>query len=520
MIDRRNLLQLAGYTSLIGATVGPAAAATPTSLRIRLNADLRSTNPGVNRDENSDAVVLHMVEGLVAYRADTSVGPLLASSYDISDDGKNYIFHLRPDVKFHNGVTMTAEHVVWTWKRYLDPKTKWRGYVDFTKGINKILDVKAVDQATVIFTLEQPSSLFLVNMARMDCGGSGILHPDSVDASGAWIKPIGTGPFMLGQWRKDQSIELLKFAHYSSLPGTPDGYTGGKAALVNSLIFTVIPDDSAADISLQSGAIDVIWPLSPTDYMQIKGKQGLKFVKHAVLDLYALLFQTKDPVLSDPRIRRAIAMSIDDEMLTQGATQGICQANQSPIPAESLYYTNVQKKGYPYDISAAKVLLKQAGYRGQPITIQTNKHYMPMYNAAVLIQAMLQQAGIAANIEVLDWASQLSNYLSGNYQAMSFGYSARLDPALTFDSFMGNKSVEPRKIWDNPKAQSLLTESMMVQDRQKRQAIFDQLTTLFWQQMPMVALFNGTEITGLRKDVKGYQGWAAGDARFWNVEIS
>lgn len=520
MMDRRNLLQLAGCTSLMGIAARPAAAAMPATLRVRLNADLRSSNPGVNRDENSDAVVLHIVEGLVAYRADTSVGPLLASSYDISADGKTYVFHLRPDIKFHNGVTMTADHVVWSWKRYLDPKTKWRGHVDFTTGINKILDVKATDPATVVFTLAHPSVLFLVNMARMDCGGSGILHPDSVDATGAWVKPIGTGPFMFGQWRKGQSIELLKFAHYNSLPGAPDGYTGGKAALVNNLLFTVIPDDAAADIALESGAIDAIWPLSPTDYMQVKGKPGLKFVSHAVLDQYALLFQTKDPVLSDPRIRRAIAMSINNEMLTQGVTQGICKANQSPIPAASPYYTDVQKKGYPYDITAAKALLKQAGYRGQPITIQTNKHYMPMYNAAVLIQAMLQQAGIAANIEVLDWAAQLSNYVNGHYQAMSFGYSARLDPALTFDSFMGNKAIEPRKIWDDPQAQALLTQSMMVQDHHKRQALFDQLTLLFWQQMPMVPLFNGTEITGLRQVVRGYQGWAAGDARFWNVDIS
>jgi peptide/nickel transport system substrate-binding protein len=518
--SRRLLLKASACAPFLGIGARGAWAASPGApLRMRINADIRSTEPGVNRDETTDAVVLHMVEGLVAFREDTSVGPLLASSYDISPDGKTYTFHLRTGVKFHNGATMTADHVVWTWKRYLDPATQWRGVVDFTSGLNKIVDIKTLDPATVAFTLAQPSALFLTNMARTDCGGSGILHPDSVGSDGQWSKPVGTGPFMFGAWQKGLSVTLDKFSEYSSLAGPPDGYTGGKKAEVAGIVFTVIPDNTAADTALESGDIDAIWPFSPTDFAQLKSRPGIKMDEHPVLDMYTLLFQTKDPLLADARIRRAIAMAIDGKMLSEGVSQGLSYPNQSPVPSGSPYYSAVQRKGYPVDLPGAGKLLKEAGYHGQPITMMANKHYMPMYDAAVLIQAMLQQIGVVVNIEVLDWATQLSNYVSGNYQAMTFGYSPRLDPSLTFDSFMGNKSIQPRKIWDDPTAQKLLTASMVERDHQKRQALFDQLTTLFWQQMPMVPLFNSDEITALRSNVDGYRGWAAGNARFWNVSL-
>ena len=131
---------------LAGAFAGAAHAATDTVLRVQLNADIRSTDPGVNRDGNTDAVVMHMVEGLVALREDTSIGPLLADKVTPSKDGKTYTFRLRDGVHFHNGATLTSAEVVWTWKRYLTPATQWRCLPDFDgHGIAKILSVEAID---------------------------------------------------------------------------------------------------------------------------------------------------------------------------------------------------------------------------------------------------------------------------------------------------------------------------------------------------------------------------------------
>ncbi|MPT40185.1 MAG: ABC transporter substrate-binding protein, partial [Achromobacter sp.] len=102
----------------LAALAGTAAAQSTPPLRISLTADIRSTEPGVNRDSNSDAVVLHIVEGLVAYGEDAEVRPLLAKSVDISPDGKTYTFTLRDGVKFHNGAPLTSADVLWSWQHY------------------------------------------------------------------------------------------------------------------------------------------------------------------------------------------------------------------------------------------------------------------------------------------------------------------------------------------------------------------------------------------------------------------
>ena len=107
------------------------AVAQQTVLRIALSNDIRSVDPGLNRDGNTDSVVMHMVEGLVTYREDTTVGLMLAKSVDVAPDGKTYTFKLREGVKFHNGETLTADDVLFTWNRFMDPKNNWRCLPDY-----------------------------------------------------------------------------------------------------------------------------------------------------------------------------------------------------------------------------------------------------------------------------------------------------------------------------------------------------------------------------------------------------
>ena len=118
----RALAMLAGFCSFGLALAQPQA----DTLRIRLNADIRSTDPGINRDNNTDAVMMHVLEGLVAYREDASVAPLLAQSVSTSADGRIYTFKLRQGVKFHNGAPLKADDVLFAWNRYMTPANNRR----------------------------------------------------------------------------------------------------------------------------------------------------------------------------------------------------------------------------------------------------------------------------------------------------------------------------------------------------------------------------------------------------------
>jgi peptide/nickel transport system substrate-binding protein len=489
-------------------------------LRARINADIRSTDPGTNRDANTDGVVAHMVEGLVAFKEDTSVGPMLADSWDISDGGRTYTFHLRQGVKFHNGATMTSDDVVWSLKRYLDPATGWRCLSEFDgHGYAKIVAVEAPDPQTVIVKLDQPTTLFLANLARPDCGQTAVLNRASLGPDGQWLQPVGTGPFKFGEWKRGQYIELTRFDDYVSRSEPRDGYTGAKKVDVDKVRINVIPDSSAARAGLLSGALDEINNLSIPDVEDLKGRPEARLSISPSLLLVGILLQSKDPLLADVRIRRALALSLDTKEITDAVTQGMARANNSPLPVGSPFYGPVEAQGYVQDIAQAKKLLAEAGYKGQPIKLIANKRYSFVFDAAVLVQAMAEAAGIKIEIEVLDWAAELDRYNKGDYQAMSFVYSARLDPSLSFEMLTGPKATQPRKVWDNPDAEAMLRQSMLTDDKDKRQALFDEMHRRFIADVPMIVLFNGSELAATGNNVIGYAGWLYGQPRFWGVSL-
>jgi peptide/nickel transport system substrate-binding protein len=513
-------LKAVAATTLAAIAATSLAQAPTPLLRLRLNADIRSTDPGVNRDFNTDVVVLHMVEGLVGMREDTTPGPLLASKIETSKDGKTYTFRLRDGVTFHNGAPLTADDVVWSWKRYLAPATQWRCLPDFDgRGIAKVTGVSAPDAKTVVFTLEKPTALFLTTMARLDCGGSGIVHRSSVGADGKWTAPIGTGPFKLGEWKRGQYVELQRFATYASRGEPMDGLTGGKKAEVERLRFLVIPDEAAAKAALLSNGIDLLTDIGVAQLGDLNGQPNVVIEKSTTANLNAILIQTRDPLLKDVRIRRALALAIDTPELVRGVTNALARPNNSMIPIVSPYYSAAQAVGFKSDIAQAKKLLAEAGYTGQPIKMLTNKRYMASYDTAVLAQAFAARAGIKIDIEVLDWATQLDRYTKGDYQTQAFSYSPRLDPSLSFEMVTGPKDSQPRKVWDNPLVQAKLVESMEITDKVKRQALLDDLHKRMLDEVPLIPLYNGLQFVAANKRVQGLRTWPAEVPRLWNVRL-
>ena len=489
-------------------------------LRARLNSDIVSTDPGTRRDENTDGVILHIVEGLVGSRENGSVGPMLASRWSISPDGRVYTFTLRPEVVFHNGAPLTAAEVVWSLQRYLKPETHWRCLEVFgPNGIARVLSVTAPDPHTVEVTLDRAAPMFLTTLARADCGATGILHPASVGADGGWIAPIGTGPFQLGEWRHNQFVQLKRFPRYAALPGQRDGNIGGKHALVDKLRFLIIPDSSAARAALVRGSLDVIDNLYPSELMGIRDRKDLWFQSVPILDCYSLLMQTQDPVLRDVRIRTAIALTIDAPALTKAITRGTGSANNSPIPVASPFHGPVEARLRTVDVGQARQLLEVSGYDGRAIELVTSRRDPQMFDAAVIIQAMAAQAGIHLRIETLDWPAHLSRYTTGQYQLMVESFSARLDPALSFGLFIGDKSREPRKVWDTQRARTLLEEAMQTADPALRQTVFDKLTLDFIAEVPAVVFYNSARLSVVRAAVTGHQNWMSAQPRLWGVGL-
>jgi peptide/nickel transport system substrate-binding protein len=149
--------------------------------------------------------------------------------------------------------------------------------------------------------------------------------------------------------------------------------------------------------------------------------------------------------------------------------------------------------------------------------VQTNKRYPGMYERSVMLQAMLVQAGFKAELEVLDWATQLDNYLKGTFQLQSFGYSARLDPGLMYAALIGDKTTSKWAQWEDPKAIELLAESNRTADEGKRKEIFAALHAMMADQVPVVGFYYDPTIDAVRPNVRGYQTWAADRPIPWGV---
>jgi peptide/nickel transport system substrate-binding protein len=474
----------------------------------------------MKRDANTDAVVLHVVEGLVASREDGTIAPMLASGWTVSGDGRTYRFALRHGVRFHNGAPLTSADVKWSLDRYLAPDSHWRCKNDFsTSGIGKVVAVTTPAPDVVEVALDRPAPLFLTTLARLDCGGTGIAHRDSVGPDGKWRYPIGTGPFRWGEWRHNQYIDLLRYTGYQSLPGGTDGNAGGKHALVDRVRFSVIPDGSAASAALLRGSLDVLDALAPNELGNVQGAPGIKLESALSSDFYCILFQTGTPALRDPRLRRAIALSIDTAALTRVVTHATGAADNSPVPVVSPYAGPVERTLTSRNLVQARALVKASGYTGEPIELLTSHSPPEFYDTAILVQAMAREAGINIRIVTLDWATQLARYSSGDYQATTFGFSARLDPSLMFNVLIGDRARDPRKVWNSPAAIALLQQSVTTGDKVARQKIFDTLDRQFRAEVPAIVLYNSRRVIALRKPVTGFRAWSAQSQRLWNVGL-
>ncbi len=484
--------------------------------------ELRSNVPGVNRDASADAVMLHIVEGLVGYADDGQVKPLLAKNVALSSDQLTYTFKLREGVKFHNGKLMTADDVVWNWTRYMDPKSKWSCIPDFDgSGAVKVTGIRAIDPSSVTMTLEKPSAVFLSLMARPECGFTAILARDSFAADGTFQKPVGTGPFKWDEWQRGKYVRLAKFDGYISAAtgGKPDGMVGAKRPLVDGIKFMSIPDPSTAKAGLESGALDLS-EVSPDLMAELKANPRLQVLVGRNFGKNLFVLQTRDRVLSKPGVRRAMAAALDLEQLVAASSNGTGVANASMVPTDSAYYSAVQKKRVSYDLNAAKKALAASGYKNEPITIIANKRGgVPSFPAAVIAQAMMQQVGLNVQIEVLDYATQVDRRRTGNFQVISQSVAPRMDPALMYRFFVGDKSKNPSMMWDNPKAIDLMDAANVEVDPKKRQAIFDQVHELMLNDVPGIFFNDLTFIWAFNKKLIGQPVWQA-LPRLWEVSIS
>ncbi|WP_157995615.1 ABC transporter substrate-binding protein [Peristeroidobacter soli] len=499
---------------------GGAAANAEPILRVALASDLRSTNPGINRDSVTDWVMTHVVEGLVATNAELAPAPMLAESWSVSDDGREYTFRLRPDVKFQNGATLRAAHVVWSWRRMLDPQTRWpcRSWYDGNGDSGVRIDaIQAVDEHTVRFRLREPDPLFLYRLADVQCHVA-IIHPESLDANGNWRWPIGTGPYRLKEWRRGRYVELERFDGYSLAAQPASGFAGRKEAFVRNVRLVVIPDASSAKLAVLSGEID-IWPLTAAEALpELRRDSHVDLLQEASRDWSVLLMQNRSGVMSNPALRAAIASALDPELISQSTMHASRPLRPYGVPAEEIAPDILARIPPAYQPQRTQELLRQAGYKGELIEIDVSRETGSYFNDAIVVHALLVRAGINARVRSMDWATQFKRYLGHEYQLSLFGYTGRATGPMMYSVFVCDPVKRVNCVVHTPRALAIMGE-LNTSSPQRWPVLMGELEMEIAHDRSIIGLYAPLRITTVRRSVVGYETWALGMPRFWGVRV-
>lgn len=489
-------------------------------LRVAVPGDIRSFVPAGSTEPASTIPMSHVYEGLLAWTEDGSVAPMLAEDLPrISEDGRTYTFTLREGIKFHDGTDLTAQTVVNSWNFLLDPANAWscRSYFDGSNAI-KITNISASGPLDVVFELEKPAATLLAQMARSDCASAAIMGQAVIDAGGKPEKPIGTGPYKIDEINPGRFVTMSRFDQYSERSDPKSGYAGKKSPLLDSIRLLVIPDPAAAYTALKAGEIDVWYRIEMRYLKDLEQQPGIKLDSARLPSFYTLPIQSTRPVLSSPEFRRAMNYALNREEMTLALTEGHATPSSSIIPAASEFFKIAEEGGFSYDPEMARKLLAESGYDGGLVTITTNKNYAIMYETAVMVQAYLQEVGINAEVEVLDFASQLPKYYNGEYDLMTFNYAITLDSALTVDRFTGMRAELASKVWNNAEARELVTE-LVATPAQERGPLYERLHSLYVKDPGLLIWASGEVTTAFSEKVKGYGAWAGEQPRFWGVSL-
>lgn len=488
-------------------------------LNVGISGDMRSSFPGVRRDSNSDDVLINVTESLVAYDQNLNVQPMLAASIDIVDGGRRYHFKLREGVVFHNGAAFTAEDIKYNFDKILNPDTGFQclNFFDGSMGV-KIKSVNVLSPLLLEIVLENKSAIFLEMLASIQCPVAA-MHEDSWGSNGEWIGPIGTGPFVLEEWRKGSYIRLQKFSDYRSRSELSSGLSGAKAALVDNVKFTVIPDTMARNSALISGQIDVAPTLSPISTLVLRRNDGVKVLQAVGSSRRALIFQTNDPVLADVNLRKAFDFSIDKSLMVDITSFGFSKENPSLISTPSVMYSEVHALGRQYDLNKAKNRLAISDYNGEVISILTTKAHPVLFDIAMVTEAMLKKIGVKTRIVVLEWSAFINRYFNGDFQVMAFEFSPRLSPHMGYVTALGDDTIYPY-LWSDSTANGLLQAAAIEDDFGRRKVIYEQIHEELLNLVPMVNLYNPTVNDGVSMQVQGYRPWGGAKPRLWGVRFN
>ncbi|MET0743630.1 MAG: ABC transporter substrate-binding protein [Microvirga sp.] len=474
-------------------------------------ADSLFLDPVLN-DANVDIWVLtNLYDTLLAPSADgQGLQPGLATKWDLSDEGKSVVISLRPDVKFADGTPMTSEDVKWSLDRARDPKAgAWNS------SLASIDAVEAKDPATVVLRLKNPDPTILPALATFN---SAILPKKLFEAApGATPgdkakafaeKPVGTGPFMLTDWKRGVSMKLARNPYYWK-----QGEDGKALPYLDELEFQIIPDDATRLLKLKAGEIDGTEFVPYARVQELKSDPSLRMelwpstrVAYLTMNVRPTLKDGKPNPLTNPKVRQAINLAVNKNAVIQITTQGLGKPMQSFMSSTTpLYYGPAPL--YTYDLAKAKSLMSEAGFgSGFDMSCLALSGNGDDSTNLTAVQQMLGQIGVKLRIDQVDNATRTARYREGDFQCRTAAWTNDIsDPSQITSYFAYFPNIESlHSGYQDKRIDELFVKSQQENNPDTRRAQYKEIQEIYNGAAPIIYLYETPYPVAFRTKAKGF----------------
>jgi peptide/nickel transport system substrate-binding protein len=446
---------VATMAAVLGATLHDAQAAGV--LRIGTNEDSTTFDP-IKTIQNADIWVMNNMHAFLVRtnREANQIVPDLAKSWEISDDGLKYTFHLR-EAKFSDGSPVTAEDAVFSLTRLRDePESLQSAMFQIVK------DIIAPDDRTVVITLAQPSAPFLATLAMF---AAAIVPERAVTELGEEFgtKPVSAGAFRLKEWRRGEKIVLEKNEHYWE-PDLPK---------LDGVEWHVVSDDNTRILKMQAGELDaaIFVPFNRLADLDADPQINAHLDPSTRED--HLLLNHENEWLGNKNIRKALNMAIDVKSLVAVVTFGYGTPANSYIPAGALYY-NPDNPNYPYDPDKAKAMLEAEGATGMTLSILLEAGNAVEEQIGVMLKDQLGKVGVDLEIRKVDPGQIWDMYVEGDYDtSVAYWTNDIIDPDQKSTFSLGmDQNLNYFTRYQNQKVADLVAQGRVELDPEKRREIY------------------------------------------------
>ena len=454
-------------------------------------------------------VLANIVQPLIRTNEKADLVPGLATAWDASSDGLTYTFHLRPNVTFHNGKAMVADDVLASLAR-----ARAMGIYTWTQA--NVTSVDKVDDATVTVTLSAKVASFLARMAVLS---NAIFPADEVTAIGKnqFTKPIGTGPFMLKEWVRNDHVTLAAFPGYWDLAsdGKPYPY-------LDQVIVKQVAEDNTKVLQVQGGQLTGADSIPYSLYTSLQKDPRGQLVTFPQQQIQFFEIHVSTPPFDDVKVRQAMSLALDRQVFVDRATAGTAVVGNSFFPKTGQFWD--PDLTLPYDPAQAKQLIAASkypnGYSGVKIQIPSGNQLGR--DNAQLAQNMWQQVGLTMTIEEIDGSVLSANRLKGQFEVIS-GFqwtNGTADPDQQVEFYI----VTPRFLSGYQPSQHMLDlvqQASQELDPAKRQQLYYEIQSIYNQDVGgTITLYYTQSVNYLGPKVRGFVRSPLGVPLWWQTWLA